>query len=159
MKATFLVRVAGADRLARRLRPLLTRLGEELAASHCTLSVLFTDDAGIRDYNKRFLGKDEPTDVLSFPAGAGVPGERGHYLGDLVVSVETAAAQGEEHGHGLEEEVELLLLHGVLHLLGHDHESDDGLMREMEARLARRLLGQARGLIARAAPPARGRRT
>ena len=59
----------------------------------------------------------------------------------------------------IEEEVELLVLHGVLHLLGHDHENDDGSMREMEGRLARRLLGSTRGLIARAEPRSKGRRT
>jgi len=87
--------------------------------------------------------------VLSFPSEAGSEQDSGHYLGDLIVSLERAADQASEQGHGLVEEVEVLVLHGVLHLLGHDHESDDGEMRELEAGLARKLFGGTRGLTDR----------
>jgi probable rRNA maturation factor len=150
MRATVLGDHAGRDGLARRLRPLLERLGRELDRDRCTLSVLLTDDAGIRDYNRRFRGLDEPTDVLSFAAEAGDVGADGHYLGDLVVSLDRAAEQAADLGHALADEVEVLVLHGVLHLLGHDHEVDDGGMRALEARLARTLFGGARGLTERA---------
>lgn len=140
---------ARARALGPRLKPLLERLGRELDRHWCTLSILLTDDRGIRDYNLRFRGLDEPTDVLSFPTESGDPTAEGHYLGDLVVSLERAAAQAEELGHGVEDEVEVLVLHGVLHLLGHDHETDQGEMRALEARLARSLFGEARGLIER----------
>jgi len=147
----------GDERLARSLRPrlapLLSRLGESLGQPRSTLAVLLTDDEGIRDYNRRFRSVDEPTDVLSFPTGSGDPGASGHYLGDLVISSERAAAQAAEIGHGVEEEIEVLVLHGVLHLLGHDHETDEGQMRSLEARLARELFGGMRGLIERVEDP------
>ena len=149
MKATFLVRAPGADGLAARLRPVLLALGRTLGVGHCTLSILMTDDDGIREYNERFRGEAAPTDVLSFPAGAGDASAPGHYLGDLVVSLTRAAEQAALHGHGVAEEVEVLVLHGVLHLLGHDHETDQGEMRELESRLAREVFGSERGLIAR----------
>ncbi len=140
---------AGSEDLAERLAPLFEKLGRSLGKSGCTLSVMFTDDAGIARYNEQFAGKASPTDVLSFPSEAGSEKDSGHYLGDLIVSLERAAEQASEQGHGLVEEVEVLVLHGVLHLLGHDHESDDGEMRRLEARLARELFGGTRGLTDR----------
>lgn len=149
MKAT----LVGVSRLEAgapaRLRATLARIGAETAMGHCSLSVMLTDDAGIADYSRRFRGKDEPTDVLSFASEAGDATARGHYLGDLVVSTERAAAQAREHGHGLEQEVEVLILHGVLHLLGHDHETDSGEMARLEQAIAMRLWGSTRGLIDR----------
>lgn len=149
MKVTFVGQAPGSHGLPARLKPTAVRIGAALGLSRAALSVMLTDDEGIRDYNRRFRGKDEPTDVLSFPTGHGNPADSGHYLGDLVLSVETAAAQAADHGHSLAEECEVLLLHGILHLLGHDHETDEGEMREVESRLARELLGSTRGLIAR----------
>ena len=149
MKATVIGNPPGSEGLADRLRDLLERLGVALSVEHCTVGVMLTDDDGIRGYNVQFRGLDEPTDVLSFPSGAGDPSESGHYLGDLVISVERAEEQAREQGHGLGEEVEVLLLHGVLHLQGHDHETDSGEMRELEARLARELFGGTRGLVER----------
>jgi probable rRNA maturation factor len=145
--------VVGATRripgLTARLQALATRLGAALGKEHCTATLMLTDDASIRELNRRFRSKDEPTDVLSFPSGTEDTGEPGHFLGDLAVSLERAAAQAEEHGHGVAEEAEVLLLHGTLHLLGHDHETDGGEMRELETRLATELFGEPRGLIAR----------
>jgi probable rRNA maturation factor len=143
----------GQASLQARLRPVLDRIGDELGIGNCALSVMLTDDAGIREYNRKFRSIDEPTDVLSFPSATGDDTASGHYLGDLVISLDRARVQAAEHGHGLEEEVEVLLLHGVLHLLGHDHEVDDGEMRALEQELAMKLFGSARGLIARAEGP------
>ena len=85
------------------------------------LSIALTDDAHIRALNRDFRGHDSPTDVLSFPAGETDPETGVPYLGDVVISVPRAAAQAREAGHSLEAEAQLLVVHGVLHLLGHDH--------------------------------------
>ena len=111
------------------------------------VSVLLTTDAEIRRLNREFRHKDKPTDVLSFPAGD--PG-RSCMAGDVAISVETAARQAEAAGHALVRELEVLLLHGVLHLAGYDHETDAGQMARREAALRRRL-GLTAGLIERTA--------
>lgn len=85
------------------------------------LSIALTDDAHIRALNRDYLGHDSPTDVLSFPAGEIDPDTGASYLGDVVISIPRAAAQAREAGHSLEAEAQLLVVHGVLHLLGHDH--------------------------------------
>ena len=124
--------------------------------------VLLADDATLRRLNRTFLGKDKATDVLSFPAGPttvffGDPG--GPVLaGDLAISLEMAARQAKQFGHTLRDEVRVLLLHGVLHLAGFDHESDAGEMAAREAEL-REKLGLPAGLIARAKAPVRKRVT
>ncbi|MGA1984168.1 MAG: rRNA maturation RNase YbeY [Acidobacteriaceae bacterium] len=115
--------------------------------------VLLADDATLRRLNRTFRGKDKATDVLSFPAGPttvffGEPKGPG-LAGDLAISLEAAARQAERFGHSLGEEVRVLLLHGVLHLAGFDHETDAGEMAALEAEL-REKLGLAAGLIARA---------
>lgn len=85
------------------------------------LTVVLSDDAQLHDLNQQFLGIAAPTDVLSFPAGEVDP-ERGvPYLGDVIISCERATAQAEAAGHALMDELRLLVVHGVLHLLGHDH--------------------------------------
>lgn len=83
----------------------------------CEVSVLLTDDAGITELNLRYLGKDRPTDVLSFYQ-ADNPEEREDLLGDVVISVETAQRQAKERDKSLDDEMDLLLAHGILHLLG-----------------------------------------
>lgn len=113
------------------------------------LSVLFTTDAEIRELNRRFRRKNKSTDVLSFPAAEG-----GGLAGDLAVSLETAARQAHEHGHTLEEEVRILLLHGILHLAGLDHERDVGEMLAREGELRARF-GLSAGLIERSEALAR----
>jgi probable rRNA maturation factor len=107
------------------------------------VEVLLAGDKTLRRLNREFRGKNKATDVLSFP---GVPGT-GHG-GDMAVSLETAGRQAREHGHSLRDEVRVLLLHGVLHLAGHDHEVDAGEMAELEGRLRKRL-GLPGGLIER----------
>ena len=85
------------------------------------LTILLSDDAQVRELNRQYLGIDAPTDVLSFPAGEADPDTGVTYLGDVIISVPQAGAQARAAGHALEAEVQLLVVHGVLHLLGHDH--------------------------------------
>ena len=120
-------------------------------------SVCLTSDEEVRALNAQFRGMDKPTDVLSFPAEAEddefpspePEAERGAYLGDIVISLDTAARQAAALGHDLDQEVRILILHGLLHLAGYDHETDQGEMRELESQLRARL-GLVQGLIARA---------
>lgn len=103
-------------------------------------TVAFVSDRTMRGLNRRWRGKAGTTDVLSFPAGQ-EEFERGAglSLGDVVVSVEQAARQAAEHGLDFEGEVGQLILHGLLHLCGYDHERDGGEMNALELRLRRRL--------------------
>jgi probable rRNA maturation factor len=100
------------------------------------VSLVFCGDGRMRTLNRRYRGKDRTTDVLSFLPGAG--GDPG-FLGDLVISAPEARRQARAGALPLPSVVEKLLLHGLLHLLGHDHETDDGEMDAMEASLRRRL--------------------
>jgi probable rRNA maturation factor len=100
------------------------------------VEVLLADDATLRRLNKSFRGKNKSTDVLSFPTST----EIAHvHAGDLAISLETAARQAATYGHTLRDEVRILLLHGLLHLTGEDHEIDDGEMAAREAELRREL--------------------
>jgi len=99
------------------------------------VEVLLTSDAEIKRLNKAFRGKNKATDVLSFPA----PEEAEGCAGDLAVSLDTAARQAAEHGHLLRDEVRILLLHGLLHLAGEDHETDAGEMATRERELRKQL--------------------
>ena len=106
--------------------PLLERtvqaaLEHQGASSESELSVLLTDDARLQALNQKYLGIDAPTDVLSFPASETDPETGAPYLGDILISIPRAQAQAEAASHPLEAEVQLLVVHGVLHLLGHDH--------------------------------------
>jgi probable rRNA maturation factor len=97
-------------------------------------------DRAVRAYNRTYRGRDAATDVLAFPAdrAAARPGER--HLGDIVVAVPTAARQAAARRHSLQREIKLLVLHAYLHLLGYDHEQDQGQMLRLQGRLARQLL-------------------
>ena len=109
------------------------------------VTVLLTTDAAIRKLNRQFRGENKATDVLSFPAsGVGAEG----VTGDLAISVTTALGQAAEQGHSLSREIKVLVLHGLLHLAGYDHEVDDGKMARRE-RLLRAKLKLPRGLIER----------
>jgi probable rRNA maturation factor len=103
-------------------------------------TVAFVSDRAMRELNRKWRGKKGTTDVLSFPSGQEEfeKGE-GVSLGDVVISVEQAARQAAEHGLDFENEVEQLILHGLLHLCGYDHERDGGEMNALELRLRRRL--------------------
>jgi probable rRNA maturation factor len=130
--------------------PGLARWLQSIAPSRArgTLTVAVVSDARVRALNRRFRGKDRATDVLSFPAGE--PG----VLGDVVIAAGVAARQAVKAGHPIQAEFRLLALHGLLHLLGYDHEHDDGRMARLERRL--RLEGGLReGLIERGRESAR----
>lgn len=116
------------------------------------LSLVVCDDAFIRPLNRDYRGKDAPTDVLSFAMQEGeAVREDDPVLGDLVISAETAARQAQEQGHGLDAELRVLLVHGLLHLLGYDHEVDEDEAEQMRAAEATLLteLGGVVGLISR----------
>jgi probable rRNA maturation factor len=103
-------------------------------------TIAFISDRAMRELNWRWRGKRGTTDVLSFPAGQDeFERAQGASLGDVVISVEQAARQAAENGLEFEEEVSQLILHGVLHLCGYDHETDEGEMNRLELRLRRRL--------------------
>jgi probable rRNA maturation factor len=112
------------------------------------VNILVTSNRELKSLNRRFRGKDQPTDVLSFAAGSS-PTER--WAGDIAISAEMASANGNTLGHSAAAEVKILVLHGVLHLAGFDHERDNGVMARKEARL-RRTLKLPVGLIARHNP-------
>lgn len=136
-------------------RALLKHLGMPKAE----LSILLCDDAFIRDLNAQWRQKDEPTDVLSFAMGEGEGADvNPDLLGDIVISVETAARQGAALGLTLDQEIRVLLVHGLLHLLGYDHvdPADAPEMRAKEAELLA-ALGGGVGLVDRGdASPAEG---
>lgn len=85
------------------------------------LSIILTDDARLHELNLNYLGVDAPTDVLSFPASETDPETGARYIGDILISTPRAQTQADAAGHSLEAEVQLLVVHGVLHLVGHDH--------------------------------------
>jgi probable rRNA maturation factor len=148
---------SAAPELAKNLRIPSTRtLGRFLSESQTAVgllgqvTVLLTTDATIRNLNRRFRGKNEATDVLSFPADPPQntkPAER--VAGDVAISVETARRQAAEQRHALGVELRVLILHGLLHLAGYDHETDAGKMQRRERQL-RAKLGLPQGLIERA---------
>jgi probable rRNA maturation factor len=100
------------------------------------VDVLLADDPTLRHLNKTFRGKNKPTDVLSFPAPSSFAAR---HAGDLAISLDTAARQAKTYGHTLAEETKILLLHGLLHLSGEDHETDNGEMATREGTLRREL--------------------
>jgi probable rRNA maturation factor len=124
--------------LRRRALGILRAIGE----SRSELSIALVDDATIAELNREWRDKPRPTDVLSFSLVEGdFADHRGGLLGDVVISVETAAAQAAARHRGLDDEVARLLVHGVLHLVGHDHEEDEDAARmAAEERRVRRAL-------------------
>jgi probable rRNA maturation factor len=96
-------------------------LETESADTDSDLTIVLTDDAQLHELNREYLGVDAPTDVLSFPADEEDPETGVPYLGDILISIPRARQQAEAAGHPLEAEVQLLVVHGTLHLLGHDH--------------------------------------
>jgi len=107
---------------------------EVIGKPQASATVAFVSDRKIRELNRMFRGIDKPTDVLSFPTDTNELD-----LGDIAISVETAAVQARENGLTFKNEIAQLMLHGLLHLSGYDHETDNGEMNRMELKLRRRL--------------------
>ncbi len=126
---------------ARRIRPWLTQTVAALAPNATSVAVRFVSDREMRRLNRDFRHQDKTTDVLSFP-GDGRPGEGGisGHLGDIAIAVPTAIRQAEAQQHSPARELKILMLHGLLHCLGHDHETDDGEMERLENGLRERLI-------------------
>ena len=144
--STVTFRRSPSDVRPRALANFARRLQHEVAGGR-PFDTLITGDAELRRLNRDFRGKDSATDVLSFPSAAS--GDRKiAVLGDLAISLARARAQAREFGHTTEQEVRILMLHGLLHLLGMDHESDRGRMARAEKRW-RTDLGLPNGLIER----------
>ena len=141
--STVLFRRVSRGLSRRSLRELAARLEREVAGGR-RFCCLFTDDRELRRLNRQFLGRDYPTDVLAFPS----PGSD-RFLGEMAVSLQRTAEQASQCGHGLEEEAGILMLHGLLHLLGMNHEGDRGRMARAELRW-RKKLGLPSSLIERA---------
>lgn len=120
------------------------RILKELDESKSYLTLTFCDNDEIREINKQYRNKDTETDVLSFSQVEGDDmGFDNGFLGDIIISVPYAAAQGERMGHDVFEEVKYLVLHGVLHLLGYDHTEDEqGEMFELERSIFTKLTGK-----------------
>jgi probable rRNA maturation factor len=129
--------------LARRVRARVRALLQALGRPEAGLSILLTTDGRIRTLNRRWRSVDHATDVLSFPADD--PPGSGPHLGDLAVSLDIASRRARRAGHSLGDEVDRYLVHGILHLVGHDHHRP-GEAREM-ARLEDQLLGRV-GMVA-----------
>jgi len=104
-----------------------------IGRSNESATIAFVSDSKIRELNVKFRGIDKSTDVLSFPAG------EPDNLGDIAISLETAARQAKENGLSFNDELAQLMLHGLLHLSGYDHESDNGEMNRIELKLRKRL--------------------
>ncbi len=120
-----------------RLRRVLRGAARALSVSG-EVALVLAGDRAVRTLNARYRGKDKPTDVLSFPGPGGDVG-----LGDIVISVARAERNARGLGRSLAQELDVLALHGFLHVLGYDHETDGGVMDRLEGRLRRRLLGFA----------------
>jgi probable rRNA maturation factor len=138
---------ASAEQAAaiRGLAPWLAKIAP--ASARGDVCVALVSDARMKALNRQFRGKDAVTDVLSFPAHPG-PRSSAKFLGDIVIASGVAKKQAKSAGHSLKIEIRILALHGLLHLLGFDHDADDGKMARVEARL-RRKAGLPEGLIER----------
>jgi probable rRNA maturation factor len=151
-QSTLLFDVATPGLARRDLRAFVKRIEREVAGGRA-FSCLIAGDAELRRLNREFRKKDYATDVLSFPVGqallpANRPEGRQHFLGEIAISFDKARQKAPEYEHGVTQEIEILLLHGVLHLLGMDHETDRGRMSRTE-RHWRATLGLPPGLIER----------
>ena len=120
------------------LRSWLGPVLEALAPDFDTLAVRFVGERAMRRLNSEYRSIDRSTDVLSFP-GEETP--EGSHLGDIAIAVPVARRQADELGHSIDRELRCLLLHGVLHCLGHDHEEDEGEMNRLELDLRERWVG------------------
>ena len=139
----------GVKALSRGLAPWLARIAPARAKGD--LCVAIVSDRRMRALNRQFRGKDKATDVLSFPSDPSTALRAGQrrFMGDIVIAAGIAKQQAKAAGHSVQTEIRVLALHGLLHLLGYDHDADDGKMARVEARL-RKQAGLKEGLIERA---------
>lgn len=114
-------------------------VGKIPEAANKSATIVFVSDKKMRELNKTFRGKNSTTDVLSFPFEADEFDSDENNLGDIVISIEQAARQAKENDLDLETEIKQLILHGILHLRGHDHETDNGEMNAKELELRDKL--------------------
>ena len=122
----------------RTIKQKLTKVLKDLACHEKELSILFTDNERIARLNDRYLGRKGPTNVLAFPmSGDPEPGVESGMLGDVVISVDTAINESEDLDEPLEHTIDRLIIHGILHLLGYDHEKSETEARRMEKEEAR----------------------
>jgi probable rRNA maturation factor len=131
---------------SRKLKPLALRILQLLGHEQCELTIGLIGNAEMRKLNAKFRNKDYPTDVLSFPVEQDLPGAM-RLLGDVIISVDKARQQAKERGRSLEEEIVTLLIHGIVHLLGYDHErsaQDARIMARLEKKIYRALCDQGR---------------
>ncbi|MGQ0761217.1 MAG: rRNA maturation RNase YbeY [Acidobacteriota bacterium] len=113
---------------------------QAMGAGNRDATIVFVSDAAMRKLNQQFRGKDSATDVLSFPSQAeAFEADSATNLGEIVISLDRAQVQAKENGLTLVNEVEQLILHGLLHLCGHDHETDGGEMNRLELKLRKKL--------------------
>ncbi len=112
---------------------------QQIGSEPVDVTIAFVSNRQIQQLNKRFRGINSPTDVLSFPAGDSFEVSVDSNLGDIAISVERAESQAIENGLEFEQEIAQLILHGLLHLRGYDHETDDGQMNKLELRLRAKL--------------------
>jgi probable rRNA maturation factor len=157
------IEVVNRQRLARIDRKALAKLAratlDSIGRAGASLTVAFVRDRAVRVLNRDYRQRDRATDVLSFPSAdeqagrvlgeefsgespsAVSPFEDSGYIGDIVISTDTALRQAKEANHSFEREVSELVIHGTLHLCGYDHETDHGKMNRLELKLRRKLLG------------------
>lgn len=140
IQVTILNRQRGSQISTSALERFLDKLAEEEPPAAPSMSLCLVSDRRMRELNRRYRDMDRTTDVLSFPADDDSDPHEESYLGDLVISVPAAHRQAKERGHTLARELRILVIHGYLHLLGYDHETDDGAMMRRQRRLVRKLL-------------------
>lgn len=129
--------------VANAISDVIGRAAAEFGVTRGEVSVRLIDAGEMRQLNSRWRGKERATDVLSFPSAAitNLPAKEARsHLGDIAICLEVAQGQADEQGHSLVREASLLALHGFLHLLGYDHETDDGEMESIEAKLRQQLV-------------------
>lgn len=127
-----------------KIRKIIFQIFEILSISNADLDVSFVGDLAIQKLNKKFRKKDKPTDVLSFPLYEAKEARKGNlFLGDLVISLPTTQRQAKEYQKTFQEELYFLIVHGVLHLLGYDHEKTEReakIMQNLEKKILRKIL-------------------
>ena len=125
---------------AKRWREFAEQALQTIDSTKQSVTIVFVSDAAIKKLNQQFRGKNYATDVLSFPTKSeDFETDNQSHLGEIVISVERAAAQAKENGLTFSNEVEQLILHGLLHLSGYDHEADNGEMNRLELKLRKKL--------------------